>query len=48
MGMTDKQFDTHLRMVIKDIKETINIQDVKEKDRKLKELLDLLQTSLEN
>ena len=48
MGMTDKQFNNHIRMLQELIKEAKEEKDETEKDRKLQKLLDLLQTALED
>ena len=47
MGMTDKQFDGFLRMVISVIKKAITAKDQGEKNELLKELLENLQSTLE-
>ena len=48
MGMTDKQFDAFLRLVIRVLKEALEKSDAEEKDEILKKLLGDLQTTLED
>ena len=45
MGMTDKQFNSHLRGLISDVKRAL---DISPDNEVLKELLDRLQADLEN
>lgn len=48
MGMTDKQFNGFIRLLIDDIKETIEEKDDIKKAEKLKKILENLQSTLED
>lgn len=48
MGQTDKQFSGFLRVIIRDLKEALEMDDMEEIKKKLRALLDDLQTTLED
>ena len=48
MGQTDKQFSGFLRMVISSLRKAIDEPDIEKKQALLQELLDNLQTTLED
>lgn len=48
MGQTDKQFSGFLRIIIRILKETLEMDDMEKMKKKLRALLDDLQTTLED
>lgn len=48
MGMTDSQFKTFIRFVLKDIKELVEEKDEAKREEKAGELMDMLQKALED
>lgn len=48
MGMTDKQFNGFIRFLIDDLKEVQEEPDTEKKDKKLKKVLENLQSTLED
>ena len=48
MGMTDKQFNAFLRMLLKRIKEIETAKSPEEKEQKIDELLEEIQKDIED
>ena len=48
MGMTDKQFNSYIRLILAALKDIFREQDPELREQKQKELLDNLQTTLED
>ena len=48
MGMTDSQFKSFLRFVIGDIKEALEEEDMEKKNKIIQEILENLQSGLED
>lgn len=48
MGMTDKQFAGFLRMLIKDLKNIQKEKEIKSKDEQIQEIIENLQTTIED
>ncbi len=48
MGMTDKQFNSYIRLILSALKDMLQETDPERKEAKAQELLDNLQTTLED
>lgn len=48
MGMTDKQFNSYVRFILSALKDMLQETDPEKREKKTQELLDNLQTTLED
>ena len=48
MGMTDKQFKSHVRFLLKDLKEVKAEKDAGKREEKLEQIIETLQATLED
>lgn len=48
MGMTDKQFNAYLRLILELLKDALNEQDESRKQEKFDKLIDNLQKTIED